>query len=119
VSVLSAEKLHNTYDTCESPVEMYLMQDSTNSFIRDGMWDLVEEANQWQYATHPPLTNDMLLQQTFTYNVGWDENLYQEEEGETHWEELNMDAKQRSSSAHQQAPAVDEEERDTDSDSYN
>ncbi len=60
-----------TYDTCESPVEMHLMQDSTNSFISDGMWDLVEEVKQWQASAHPPLTKDMFLQQTFGREEKW------------------------------------------------
>ncbi len=71
------------YDSCVPPVEMYLLQDSTNSFIREGMWDLVEEARQWQYGSHPTLTKDMLLQQTFTHYAEWEEHPYQDDEGET------------------------------------
>ncbi len=82
------------YDSCVPLVEMYLLQDSTDSFIREGMWDLVEEAKQWQYASHPPLTKDMLLQQTFTHNAEWEEHLYQEDEGEAPCEELTMVSEQ-------------------------
>ncbi len=108
-----------TYDTCESPVEMHLMQDSTNSFVKDGMWDLVEEAKQWQPSVHPPLTKDMMLQQAFTYNAGWDEGIYPEGEGEVYGEELTMEADTGSSSINSQVPIADDEERDSDSDSYN
>jgi hypothetical protein len=61
-----------TYDTCVPPVEKGLMQDSTNLFIREGMLDVVEEAKQWQASVHPPLTKDMLLQQTFVNEESWE-----------------------------------------------
>jgi hypothetical protein len=64
------------------------MQDSANSFIKDGMWDLVEEAKHLQPSIHPTLTKDMLLQQTFTYNSGCDEDVYPENEGEVYGEEF-------------------------------
>jgi hypothetical protein len=95
------------------------MQDSTNSFIKNGMWDLVEEAKQWQPSAHPPLTKDMLLQQTFTCNSGWDEDIYPEDEGEVYGEGLTMETETGSSSANAQVSVADEEERDSDSDSYN
>ncbi len=95
------------------------MQDSTNSSIKDGMWDLVEEAKQWQPSVHLSLTKDMLLQQTFTYNSGWDEDSYPEDEGGEYGEELTMDADTGLSSVNVQAPVADEEGRDSDTDSYN
>ena len=95
------------------------MQDSTNSFIKNGMWDLVEEAKQWQPSAHPPLTKDMLLQQTFTCNSGWDEDIYPEDEGKVYGEGLTMETETGSSSANAQVSVADEEERDSDSDSYN
>ena len=108
-----------TLDTCESPVEMHLMQDSTNSFIKDGMWDLAEEANHWQPSIHPPLTKDMLLQQTFTYNSGWDEDVYPENEGEVYGEELTMDVENGSSSVDEKVLVAEEGGNDSDSDTYN
>ena len=95
------------------------MQDSTNSFIKDGMWDLVEEAKQWQPSVHLPLTKDMLLQQTFTYNSGWDEHDYLEDEGGVYGEELTMDVESGSTSVNESVPVADEEGHDSDSDTYN
>ena len=40
----------------------------------------------------------MLLQQTFSYNSGWDEHGYPEEEGGVYGEELTMDVENGSSS---------------------
>ena len=108
-----------TYATCESPVEIHLMQDSTNSFIKDGMWDLVEEAKQWQPSVHLPLTKEMLLQQTFTHNSEWDEHGYPEDEGGAYGEELTMDVEIGSASVNEGVPVADEEGQDTDSDTYN
>jgi hypothetical protein len=108
-----------SYDTCESPVEMHLMQDSTNSFIKDGMWDLVEEAKQWQPSAHLPLTKDMLLQQTFANSTGWDEHGYPAEEGDGYDEGLTMDVDNEAASVGEMMPAAGEEEHDSDSDTYN
>ncbi len=96
-----------------------MMQDSTNSFIKDGMWDLVEEAKQWQPSVHLPLTKDMLLQQTFTYNSGWVEYGYPEDEGGMYGEELTMNVENGSSSVNGKVPVADEEGHDSDSDTYN
>ncbi len=95
------------------------MQDSTNSFIKDGMWDLVEEAKQWQPSVHLPLTKDMLLQQTFTYNSGWDEPGYPEDEGSVYGEELTMDVENGSFIVDGKASVAEEEVHDSDSDTYN
>ena len=95
------------------------MQDSTNSFINNGMWDLVEEAIQWQPSAHLPLTKDMLLQQTFTYNAGWEESIYPEDESGAYGEELTMDVDNGSSSATGTVPAAEDESHESDSDTYN
>ena len=95
------------------------MQDSTNSFIKDGMWDLVEEAKQWQPSAHLPLTKDMLLQQTFAYNSGWDKHGYPEDESDVYGEGLPMDVDNGSSSVGEKVPVADEEGHDSDSDTYN
>ena len=108
-----------TYDTCESPVEVHLMQDSTNSFIKDGMWDLVEEAKQWQPSVHLPLTKDMLLQQTFSYDAGWDASSYPEDDSGSYAEELAMDVDNGLSSVTGTVPAAEDEVHESDSDSYN
>ncbi len=62
---------------------------------------------------------DILLQQTFTYNSGWDEDIYPEDEGEVYGEELTMEVNAGSSGAIAQVAAAGEEDRDSDSDSYN
>jgi hypothetical protein len=56
------------------------------------MWDLVEEAKQWQSNAHPPLTKDMLLQQTFLSEGSWDESLYEATQEQLPREELHMEA---------------------------
>jgi hypothetical protein len=73
------------------------------------MWDLVEEAKHWQPSIHPPLT----------YNSGWDEDVYPENEGEVYGEELTMEVSKGSSGSNTQVSIADEEERDSESDSYN
>ena len=107
------------YKTCESPVEVHLMQDSTNSFINNGMWDLVEEAKQWQPSVHLPLTKDMLLQQTFSYDAGWDASSYPEDDSGSYAEELAMDVDNGLSSVTGTVPAAEDEVHESDSDSYN
>ncbi len=95
------------------------MQNSTNSFIKDGMWDLVEEAQQWQQSAHPPLTKDRLLHQTFMYDSGWDESTYPENDEEVYGEGLTMEAETGSSSVNAQVSVTDDEMRDSNSDSFN
>ncbi len=79
----------------------------------------MEEAKQWQHSAHPPLTKDMLLQQTFMYDSGWDESTYPENDEEVYGEGLTMEAETGSSSINAQASVADDEIRDSDSDSYN
>ncbi len=82
-------------------------------------WDLVEEAKQWQPNAHPPLTKDMLLQQTFSNDSGWDVNVYHDGDGVAYGEELITESGADASSATVQAPGAEEGEQDSDSDSYN
>ncbi len=56
----------------------------------------------------------MLLQQTFTYNSGWDEDVYPENEGEVYGEELTMEVGTGSSGSNAQVSIADEEERGLD-----
>jgi hypothetical protein len=63
------------------------------------MWDLIEEAKQWQIRAHPPLTKDMLLQQTFLSDGSWDESLYAGGHGRLPSEELHKEAEDETSGA--------------------
>ena len=72
-----------------------------------------------QCSLHLPLAKDMLLQQTFTYNSGWDEQGYPEDEGGGYVEELTMEVENASSSVDEKMPVADEEGHDSDSDLYN
>ncbi len=56
---------------------------------------------------------------TFTYNSGWDEDVYPETKGEVFGEELTMEVGAGSSGSNAQVSIADEEERDSESDSYN
>ncbi len=61
----------------------------------------------------------MLLQQTFTYDGGWDESSYPEDVSGTYGEELTMDVDNSSSSATGTVPAAEDESHESDSDTYN
>ena len=61
----------------------------------------------------------MLLQQTFSYNSGWDEHGYPEEEDGVYGEELTMDVENGSSSVDEKVLVAEEGGNDSDSDTYN
>jgi hypothetical protein len=61
----------------------------------------------------------MLLQQTFAYSAGWDEHGYPVDESDVYGEELPMEVNNGSSSVDEKGPVAEEEEHDSDSDTYN
>jgi len=55
------------WNTCTPPVENFLFQESSKSFVEDGMWDMVSEAK----SSNPPLSKELLLQTHETEEDYW------------------------------------------------
>ena len=53
--------------TLAPPVENFLFQESSKSFVEDGMWDMVSEAK----SSNPPLSKELLLQTHETEEDYW------------------------------------------------
>ncbi len=62
-------------------MENFLFQESTKSFIEDGMWDMVSEAK----SSNPPLSKELLLQTHDTAEDYWgkdDDEHHEDSRGE-------------------------------------
>ncbi len=55
------------WSTCTPPVENFLFQESSKSFVEDGMWDMVSEAK----SSNPPLSKELFLQTHDTLEDYW------------------------------------------------
>jgi hypothetical protein len=55
------------WNTCIPPVDNFLFQESSKSFVEDGMWDMVSEAK----SRNPPLSKELLLQTHDTEEDYW------------------------------------------------
>ena len=63
------------WNTCTPPVENFLFQEASKSFVEDGMWDMVSEAK----SSNPPLSKEILLQTHET-----EEDYWGKDDGEHH-----------------------------------
>jgi hypothetical protein len=71
-SGVCANCLSNDRDwtTCAPPVEAYLFQEASKSFIEDGMWDMVSEIK----SSNPPLSKELFMQTLETEEDHWGKN---------------------------------------------
>jgi hypothetical protein len=58
------------WNTCTPPVETFLFQEATKSFVDDGMRDMVSMA----MSSNPPLSKELLLQTHDTKEDYWGKN---------------------------------------------
>jgi hypothetical protein len=58
------------WSTCTPPVETFLFQEASKSFIEDGMWDMVSEAE----SSNPPLSKELLIQTHEAEEDYWGKN---------------------------------------------
>jgi hypothetical protein len=71
-SGVCANCLSNDCDwtTCAPPMEAYMFQEASKSFIEDGMWDMVSEAK----ASNPPLSKELFMRTHETEEDHWGKN---------------------------------------------
>jgi hypothetical protein len=69
-------------------VELLLFQETSKSFVEDGMWDLVSSAK----SSNPLLTKELFLQEHGSADDHWEDEAYVDQEDWSEEDEADEDS---------------------------